>query len=110
MKKIFVKMMMMFAIAISFSAVADAQFVIKVRPHAPVVHVRPAAPSPRHVWVSGDYVWRNGNYFYQEGYWAAPPRGRRVWVDGHWNHRRGVTNGLKGIGQDNTHRLVFKEL
>jgi WXXGXW repeat (2 copies) len=69
---------------------AHAQFVIRVRPAAPVVRVRPIAPSPAHVWVSGDWVWRGGRYVWTDGYWAAPPRRGHYWRDGHWkNTRRG---------------------
>ena len=89
MKNYLSKIIMMLAIAISFSAVADAQFVIKIRPNAPAYRARPVAPSRGHVWVSGDYVWRDGRYVYKEGYWVAPPRPRAVWVEGRWKHKRG---------------------
>ena len=90
MKKFLLKIFMLVAIAVSFSAVADAQFVVKIRPEAPVIRVRPIAPSPRHLWVSGEYVWRSGRYEYVEGYWAEPPMRRHFWVEGHWkNTRRG---------------------
>ena len=71
--------------AITFDSCAPAA--VTVRP-APVVVVRPPAPSPRHVWVSGNYVRRGGRYVYTEGYWATPRPGR-YWVDGHWQGRRG---------------------
>jgi len=79
--------MMIFAMGLSFSA-ADAQFGVKVRPAAPVIRVRPAAPSRGHVWVGGEYVWRGGQYVYTDGYWARPSfRGGR-WVEGHWKDTR----------------------
>ncbi len=59
---------------------------VTVRPAA-VVTVRPNRPSPRHVWVSGDYVWRNGRYVYVNGYWAEPRRGR-YWTEGYWQPGR----------------------
>lgn len=78
-----------FALAmIFFAGTADAQIVIKVRPAAPVVRVRPIAPSPRHVWVTGNYVYRGGRYHYTDGYWSAP-RYSGAWVDGYWKKRRG---------------------
>lgn len=89
MKKYVLKIFLMIAVALSFSFISDAQFVIKVRPAPPIVSIRPACPSPRHVWVSGNYEWRGGHYFYTDGYWAAPPRYRSHWVDGRWKHRRG---------------------
>ena len=61
---------------------------VTVRPSA-VVTVRPNRPSPRHVWVSGEWRWDNGNYQYADGYWAEPQRGRHGWVEGHWKHKRG---------------------
>jgi WXXGXW repeat (2 copies) len=90
MKKYFSKIIMMFVIAISFSAAAEAQFVVKIRPAFPIHRVRPACPSPAHVWVGGNYRWYNGRYNYSDGYWAAPPRAGYRWVEGHWkNNRRG---------------------
>ncbi|GAB2835364.1 YXWGXW repeat-containing protein [Ferruginibacter profundus] len=89
MKKYVVRMMMALMIAISFTAAADAQIVVKIRPVAPVLRARPLAPSPAHVWVGGNYVWRGGQYVYEEGYWATPPRRGSIWIEGHWKHRRG---------------------
>lgn len=88
MKKYLVKIIAMLATALSFTALAEAQFVIKVRPAAPVLRARPVCPSPGHVWIGGNYVWRGGQYVYNEGYWASPRTGHK-WVDGHWKHRRG---------------------
>jgi hypothetical protein len=89
MKKIILKIIMMFAIAMSFYGTADAQqFTVKVRPHHPVVKVRPPAPSRFHVWVSGEWTWNNGRYDYHDGYWERPGRGYSRWVDGYWKHTR----------------------
>ena len=88
MKKYLLKIIILFAIALSFNAAADAQFVVKIRPGAPVIRVRPAVPSPRHVWVAGEYVYRGGNYVYSEGYWAEPPHPGYIWVEGHWKDTR----------------------
>ncbi len=92
MKKFISKIIMMIAIAISFSAAADAQLVVRIRPTTPVLKVRIASPSPRHVWVGGEWNSDGGNYSYKEGYWSEPPvRGNR-WVEGHWrNTRRGYS-------------------
>jgi hypothetical protein len=89
MKKYVSKVIMLLAIAFSFTAAADAQIIVKVRPPAPVVRVRPVRPSPVHVWVGGNYVSRGGRYEYTEGYWATPPRRGGVWVEGRWRHRGG---------------------
>ena len=67
----------MAAVAVSISTAAEAQFVVRIRPVAPVIRVRPVCPSPRHAWVNGEYVWRGDQYVYTEGYWAMPPG--RVW-------------------------------
>lgn len=88
MKKLISKMILMFAIAISFSAVVDAQIVVKVRPPQPVIKVRPVAPSPAHVWVGGEWVWVDGKYNYKDGYWERPSHGNRVWVSGRWKHTK----------------------
>lgn len=86
----------MIAIAISFSTAADAQFVVKIRPEIPVIAVRPMAPSPRHVWVDGEWAWRNGRYEYVNGYWVEPPiRGNR-WIPGHWKNTRRGWNWIPG--------------
>ena len=88
MKKYIAKIIMLLVVAVSFSAAADAQFVVKFRPLAPVIRVRPLAPSPRHVWVNGEYVWRSGEYIYTEGYWAEPPHPGYRWIEGHWKETR----------------------
>jgi hypothetical protein len=50
MKKYILKMIMLLAIAFSFTVAADAQIVVKIRPAAPVVRARPLRPSAAHVW------------------------------------------------------------
>ncbi len=62
-------------------------YVVRERPRE-VVYFRPAAPSPVHVWVGGDWIWRGGRYEWREGHWENP-RGRAHWVDGHWRAARG---------------------
>ncbi len=92
MKKYVSKIILMIAVALSFSFATEAQFVVKIRPAAPIVRVRPPMPSPVHVWVGGNYEWRGGQYVYTDGYWARPPQRRDHWVEGHWkNTRRGWT-------------------
>ena len=89
MKKYLSKFTAVLLLSMAVSFASNAQFVIKVRPGAPVVRVRPIAPGPRHVWVSGEYVWRSGQYYYNDGYWATPPSRHTHWVEGRWKHRRG---------------------
>ena len=88
-KNLFIAMLTL--LFVGMAEVSSAQhFYVRVRP-APVVVVRPAAPSPRHVWVENEYEWRGGAYVARPGYWAMPPRGRGRWIPGHWRDdgRRG---------------------
>lgn len=89
MKKYISKFTAVFLFGMAIAFATSAQFIVKVRPAAPVMKVRPVAPGPRHVWVSGEYVWRSGRYEYVEGYWVEPPLRRTHWVEGRWRHRRG---------------------
>ena len=84
MKKIF--SLSVLALVLSFAT--QAQFVVRIRPAAPLVRVRPACPSPRHVWVGGNYNWRGGQYAYTDGYWALPPANSRAWVEGYCKNKR----------------------
>ena len=86
MKQLISKMILMFAIAISFSA--DAQIYVRIRPPQPIIKVRPIAPSPRHVWVAGDWGYSGGRYNYRDGYWDRPTGRYSGWVEGHWRHGR----------------------
>ena len=83
MKKFILKIGMMLAIALSISAVADAQISVKIRPTV-TVRARPVRPSLRHVWISDEWKWNNNNYQHVDGYWIEPQPGRHGWVEGHW--------------------------
>ena len=89
MKNNFSKIILMLLIAMSFTVAVNAQIVVKIRPAAPAYRVRPASPSPAHVWMGGNYVWRGGQYVYTDGYWTTPPAPGNRWVEGRWKHRRG---------------------
>jgi hypothetical protein len=93
MKKIPSKILMLFFVAVAFSFTASAKYVT-VRP-VPPVYARPMAPSPRHIWIDGDWAWRGGAYVYTNGYWVEPRPGF-IWVTGHWNARRGRWNWVPG--------------
>ena len=87
MKKFISRIVVMIAIAISFSVSADAQLTIKIRPIAPH-RVRPMPPSPKHVWVNGEWNVNSGHYAYTDGYWSEP-RGRyHRHSEGHWKKTR----------------------
>jgi hypothetical protein len=63
-----------------------AQFVVKVRPVAPVVvKVRPPAPRANWVWIDGFWRWHRARreYVWADGYWVKPRRGN-VWIPGYW--------------------------
>jgi hypothetical protein len=89
MKKYLIKAAAVMVFAIGFACAANAQFVVRVRPATPILKVRPACPSPRHVWVDGNHVWRNNQYVWTNGYWAIPPSRGHRWANGHWKKNRG---------------------
>ena len=64
---------------------ASAQLIVKVRPEWHPV-ARPAAPSPRHVWIDEEWEARDGVYVAVGGHWSAPPHPGWVWIPGHWVH------------------------
>jgi hypothetical protein len=74
------KIVFFFALLMAFSFAASAQVVI-LRPGAPVVKVRPVAPSPRYIWIDGEWNWRGGRYVWTDGYWMMPRQGM-VWIGG----------------------------
>jgi hypothetical protein len=67
---------------------AAARVYVRVGPPAPIVEVRTAAPSPRHVWIAGYHRWDGAAYVWVPGRWDVPPRPHAVWVPGHWVHAR----------------------
>jgi len=86
MKNRLIKLALAFAFVLGGSWAASAQIYVTVHPAVPVV-VRPAAPSPAHVWVGEEWEGRGGQYVFVGGHWAAPPHPGWYWVPGHW--RRG---------------------
>lgn len=68
-------------------ASCTATYAVRERP-AEVEYRRPPAPSPNHVWVSGNWVWRGGRYVWQEGYWTLPRR-HAHYVEGFWTRSHG---------------------
>lgn len=51
------KILSLSILALVLSFATQAQFVVRVRLAAPEVRYRPACPSPKHVWVGGNYNW-----------------------------------------------------
>ena len=83
------------AISLLFANEMSAQIFVRVRPIAPLI-VRPAIPSPRHVWIEGEWDWdrRRGEYVYRQGYWMEP-RPSREWVPEFWEDGR---DGSRWVG------------
>jgi hypothetical protein len=65
--------------------------VVRHRPPIPVppMAYRMGPPSPRHVWMHGDYMWRKGRYVYMPGRWVIPPRRGHQYIAGYWQPTRG---------------------
>lgn len=71
---------------------------VKVCPVRPnVVVVRPACPSPQHIWVDGDWIWNQqaNQYLYSEGRWVLAVAGA-VWIPGHWKNNAYGWHWVKG--------------
>ena len=88
MKKITKVLMLFLALsAFTVSFVRAQEIVIGARLYNHPREVRPPRPSPRHVWVSGEWAPGGGTYSWRAGYWALPQRPGGYWVKGHWAHR-----------------------
>lgn len=75
-------------------ASCTGSYVVTERP-AEVVYARPAAPSPNHIWISGDWYWTGGRYQWREGHWDRPRAGY-AWRDGRWQNGRGGYKWVPG--------------
>ena len=75
----------------STPASAGVRVYVHVRPPAPIVEVRPAAPGPRYIWIDGYHTWNGTAYVWTPGRWDLPPRHRAHWIPGHW--RRHTRHG-----------------
>lgn len=88
MKKITKILMLFFALSVFTISYSRAQEIVvsaRLSNHPP--EVRPARPSARHVWVSGEWMPSGATYAWKPGYWAVPERPGGVWVRGHWGRR-----------------------
>ena len=61
--------------------------VVTETPPPPQTDVIVASPGAAYVWVPGYWSWQ-GSWVWVGGCWRLPPHGHRVWVAGHWGHRR----------------------
>ncbi len=66
---------------------AHSGAVIRVKPPAAKVVVRPAKPFKNAVWVSGHWRWQGGKYAWVSGKWKRARSGY-VWNDGRWKQSR----------------------
>ena len=71
-------------LASSPAEAAPRRVYVRIQPPVLVEEVRPAAPSPRHVWVGGYHRWDGRTYVWTPGTWSVPPRHRGAWVAGRW--------------------------
>ncbi|HLX92824.1 MAG TPA: YXWGXW repeat-containing protein [Puia sp.] len=71
-----------FLVTVLCFASCGPAYVVRERP-GEVIYLRPAPPSPEHIWVSGDWVWANGHYGWHEGHYETRRPGFR-WIEGHW--------------------------
>jgi hypothetical protein len=61
-------------------------YYVKIKPNrSNVVFIKPACPTPNHVWIDGNWVWNDqiNDYIWIEGSWVIP-QPNLVWVSGHW--------------------------
>jgi len=88
MKKFTKFLMLLFGLSVFTASYSYAQeVVIGARLYNHPREVRPMRPSPRHVWVAGEWAPNGGTYTWRAGYWALPQRPGGYWVRGHWAHR-----------------------
>jgi hypothetical protein len=62
---------------------------VRVPPPAMRAEVRPARPSPNHLWIDGHWAWRGGGHVWVGGYWALPPAAGYVWEPARWVNEGG---------------------
>ena len=63
--------------------------VIRRRPPARRIEVRPNRPSRRRVWIAGHWTHRHGRFVWVRGRWAVPPRRAAVYVRPVWKPHAG---------------------
>jgi hypothetical protein len=92
MKK-YIRFLLLAAIIGSLAS-CTATYVVRERP-AEVYYARPVAPSPNHIWISGDWVWVGGRYEWREGHFERRREGYR-WEEGRWQSRNGGWTWSRG--------------
>ena len=94
MKTFFSTIALIFCLGIANNV--SAQFFVRIRPIAPVI-IAPPIPSPRHIWIPGEWRWnkRRGEYVWREGHWLVPKPGRE-WIPGFWEDGRDGSRWIPG--------------
>lgn len=66
-------------------AVTSGEVVVTTEPPPVKEEVIGVAPSPRHVWVQGNWSYHEGRWIWVPGRWEVRPRRGAVWIAGHWD-------------------------
>jgi hypothetical protein len=70
------------AVFVTLFAACSTSYAVREKPEE-VIYLRPAPPSPDHVWISGDWIWNNGKYVWHEGHYEIR-RPEYRWIPGQW--------------------------
>jgi len=76
-----------FGLLLGVGAALSAEVIVNVRPPAPIVETRPAAPGPGYVWIAGYHAWNGTAYVWTRGRWERPPHPGARWVAHRWVRR-----------------------
>ncbi|MEO6884177.1 MAG: hypothetical protein ABI199_09150 [Bacteroidia bacterium] len=97
MKKIIATLSVILLLILFSSNSAQAQFVVRIRPIAPVEGIRPVCPGSHYIWIEGHWHWnrRFGQYQWRRGYWIRERVGH-VWVHGYWINRPNGSEWVSG--------------
>jgi len=87
MKKVTKILMLFLALSALTVSYSYAQEIVVHARLAARHEVRTARPSPRHVWVGGEWAPSGGTYTWRAGYWTLPQREGAHWIPGHWWHK-----------------------
>jgi len=69
---------------------------VSIAPPPMRVEVRPAAPSPNHIWIAGHWAWRGGAHVWMPGRYALPPAPGYRWVAARWVNEGGRWTFFEG--------------
>jgi len=95
----------LFFVLVGFGANAQAGVIVKIKPPAVKVEVRPKMPYKNGVWVTGRWHWNGRKHVWVKGNWVKP-RAKHTWVKGHWVKRKDGYVWVKGHWKKN--RVVVR--